>query len=266
MTVCGSTVWASDDSSEKGIEGWEVVGDITCTPIDEYEGTLDKDAPSAGYVLDLRLVNSDVVDYYVSPTFYFDMINSDGESVEIVLLNFGNIYSPDALLGSGNICVQDTVEVKAGQVVNVQYYIDANQNNYMSYAEYGTDQEEAYNNGYIYKYGETGSFENPEMYLYLETEEKFAERYEEAKAQYEASNAQTEQDNTQQGDVQQDATPEGNAQQNSQSSDEDVLGEIAGRIASNAIDRVGREVEEKTDGIIDKETLAKGAAYLFGNN
>lgn len=62
MTVCGSTVWASDDSSEKGIEGWEVVGDITCTPIDEYEGTLDKDAPSAGYVLDLRLVNSDVVE------------------------------------------------------------------------------------------------------------------------------------------------------------------------------------------------------------
>ena len=48
MTVCGSTVWASDDSSEKGIEGWE--------------GTLDKDAPSAGYVLDLRLVYSVVVE------------------------------------------------------------------------------------------------------------------------------------------------------------------------------------------------------------
>ena len=74
MTTGGNTAQAGSDSSSKEIEGWEVVGTARCTPIEGYEGTLDESAPSKGYVLDVQLVNSDMVDYYVSPQFYFDLV------------------------------------------------------------------------------------------------------------------------------------------------------------------------------------------------
>ena len=154
MVAGENTAQAASDSSSKEIEGWEVVGTARCTPIEGYEGTLDESAPSKGYVLDVQLVNSDTVDYYVSPQFYFDLVReSDGKTIQAVLVNSENVYTPDFVLWPFNICVQETIQAKAGQVTNVQYYIDGEGTNYLCYPEYAQDPQGAYENLYSFSYG-----------------------------------------------------------------------------------------------------------------
>ena len=257
MTTGGNTAQAGSDSSSKEIEGWEVVGTARCTPIEGYEGTLDESAPSKGYVLDVQLVNSDMVDYYVSPQFYFDLVReSDGKTIQAVLVNSENVYTPDFVLWPFNICVQETIQAKAGQVTNVQYYIDGEGTNYLCYPEYAQDPQGAYENLYSFSYGAGFTLENPEVYCYLETFEEASARYEERMAQYE--NGQ-QYENDQQYD-------NGQQYENGQSNDKDaLLDEIVGGLLENSINYFGDKVEESTHGIVDQDILGKAAEYLFGN-
>lgn len=283
MTAGGSTVWASSESSSKEIEGWEVIANATCTPIEEYQGTLDESAPSSGYVMDVQFVNSDVVDYYVSPKFYFDMVReSDNAAIQVVLVYSKYVYTPDYVLFPVNACVQETVKVGAGQVANVQYYISGEGTNGVCAAEYATDEQTAYDNLYGFNYGDGLSLTNPKVECYLETEDQIEARYQKAKAAYEAQQNNTQydqqQDNTQYGDQQQDNTQYDQQQNNTQYDDQqstqqnndfqgngDVVDKIMGRIAGNAADHLAGKIEEKTEGIIDKETIDMAIGALLGN-
>lgn len=289
MTAGGNTVWASSDSSDKEIEGWEVVGNVTCTPIEEYQESLDASAPSRGYVLDVQFVNSDVVDYYVSPEFYFDAVRaSDNASREVVLINSENVYTPDRVLWPFNITVQDTVEVKAGQMVNVQYYINGNGNNLVCPSEYAENAQTAYDNMCSFTYGEGYELKNPSVACWLETGDELVARYQKAQAQYESQyEAQQEQDqqyddqyNGQQGydqqyddqysnqqgyDRQYDDQYNNQQSNNQQNNKDELLNEILGGLAENSINYFGNKIEEKTDGIIDKGTMGKVIEYVFGD-
>ena len=132
-------------------------------------------------------------------------------------------------------------KVGAGQVANVQYYISGEGTNGVCAAEYATDEQTAYDNLYGFNYGDGLSLTNPKVECYLETEDQIEARYQKAKAAYEA-----QQNNDFQGDG-------------------DVVDKIMGRIAGNAADHLADKIEEKTEGIIDKETIDMAIGALLDN-
>ena len=79
------------------------------------------------------------------------------------------------------------------------------------------------------------------MECYLETEDQIEARFQKVKAAYEA-----QQNNDLQGDG-------------------DVVDKIMGRIAGNAADHLADKIEEKTEGIIDKETIDMAIGALLEN-
>ena len=112
------------------------------------------------------------------------------------------------------------------------------------------------------------------MECYLETEDQIEARYQKAKAAYEAQQNNTQygdqqQDNTQYGDQQQDNTQYDDQQSTQQNNDfqgdGDVVDKIMGRIAGNAANHLAGKIEEKTEGIIDKETIDMAIGALLGN-